>query len=223
MRLIDCFIELIVFVVHSIKHPDGGTTEYGAFKDRVDRLLKQSLSLKEKGGFSDKDYTYARMSVCVWIDEAVLNSAWEHKRLWQKESLQRRYYNMADGGMEFFDRLDKIGHEDRDVREVAYYCLTLGLAGRYVGKGDKAVLDHLKVSNLKRLFGSSAGEPTLENRRLFPEAYQKQSDSPQPQKRSFSLKALPLAIGLAAVGLFFSMMVIYYYLLQLDLNHFAQM
>ena len=223
MRLIDCFIELIVFVVHSIKQADSGATEFEAFKDHVDRLLKKSLRLKDEGGFSDKDYTYARMSVCVWIDEAVLNSAWEHKRLWQKESLQRRYFNMADGGMEFFDRLDKIGHEDRDVREVAYYCLTLGLAGRYIGKGDKAVLDHLKVSNLKRLFGSSAGEPTLDNRQLFPEAYQKQTDSPSPEKRSFNLRALPLAIGLAAVGLFFSMMAIYYYLLQLDINHFAQM
>lgn len=223
MRLIDCFIELIVYVVHSIKKPDGGATEFDTFKDHVDRLLKKSLRLKEEGGFSDQDYTYARMSVCVWIDEAVLNSAWEHKRLWQKASLQRRYYNMADGGMEFFDRLDRIGHEDRDVREVAYYCLTLGLAGRYIGKGDKAVLDHLKISNLKRLFGSSAGEPTLENRQLFPEAYQKQTDTPPPQKRSFSLRALPLAIGLASVGLFLGLMAIYYYLLRMDLNNFAQM
>jgi type IV/VI secretion system ImpK/VasF family protein len=140
---------------------------------------------------------------------------------WQRESLQRRYYNMADGGMEFFERLNQIGHEDRDVREVAYYCLTLGLSGRYVEKGDSVVLDHLKASNLKRLFGSSAGEPTLENRRLFPEAYQMQTETASPEKRPIRFRALPLVIGLLSVGLFFGLMGIFYYLLKLDLDKFV--
>lgn len=218
MRLIDCFMDLIVHVVMAVRWAHETPLDFYTFKADVDRLLKKSLSLKEKGDFSDQDYNYARLSVCVWVDEAILNSAWEHKRQWQKESLQRRYYNMADGGMAFFERLDKIGHEDRDVREVAYYCLILGLAGRYVEKGDNLVLDHLKATNLKRLFGSSAGEPTLENRRLFPEAYQKQTAPPKPRKRSFRMRTLPLVIGIAAIGLFFGLLAIYYFLLEMDLG-----
>lgn len=221
MRLIDCFMELIVYVVLVVKSSRETQPDFEILKEDIDQLLEKSLQLKEKGNFSDRDYNYARMSVSVWIDEAILNSQWEHKRKWQSASLQRRYYNMADGGMEFFDRLDKIGHEERDVREVAYYCLALGLTGRYVEKGDQAVLDHLKSSNLKWLFGSSAGEPSLENRRLFPEAYQKQASSQAPEKRSFSLRALPLAIGLFSIGLFFGLVVIYYYLLKMDLDKFA--
>jgi len=219
--LIDCFMELIVYVVLAVKQAAEAPLTFENLKGEIDRLLEKSLQLKAQGDFSDQDYTYARMSVCVWIDEAILNSAWEHKRQWQRESLQRRYYNMADGGMEFFNRLEGIGHEDRDVREVAYYCLTLGLAGRFVEKGDNVVLDHLKASNLKRLFGSSAGEPTLESRRLFPEAYQKQMDAPKTQKRSFSLRALPLAIAVSCVGLFFGLMAVYYYLLKMDLGTFV--
>ncbi len=221
MRLIDCFMELIVYVVLAVKKAAEASLSFETLKGDIDRLLEKSLQLKEKGNFSDQDYNYARMSVCVWIDEAILNSAWEHKRQWQRESLQRRYYNMADGGMEFFDRLESIGHEDRDVREVAYYCLTLGLAGRFVEKGDNVVLDHLKASNLKRLFGSSAGEPTLESRRLFPEAYQKQTGEPKVEKRSFSLRALPLAIAVSCIGLFFGLMAVYYYLLRMDLDKFV--
>jgi len=221
VRLIDCFMELIVYVVLAVKQAAEAPLPFETLKGEIDRLLEKSLQLKAQGNFSDQDYTYARMSVCVWIDEAILNSAWEHKRQWQRESLQRRYYNMADGGMEFFNRLEGIGHEDRDVREVAYYCLTLGLAGRFVEKGDEVVLDHLKASNLKRLFGSSAGEPTLESRRLFPEAYQKQTEAPKTQKRSFSLRALPLAIAVSCVGLFFGLMAVYYYLLKMDLGTFV--
>lgn len=214
-------MELIIYVVLVVKSSGETQPDFESLKQNIDQLLEKSLQLKETGRFSDRDYNYARMSVCVWIDEAILNSDWEHKRNWQSASLQRRFYNMADGGMEFFDRLDKIGHEERDVREVAYYCLALGLTGRYVEKGDQAVLDHLKASNLKWLFGSSAGEPTLENRRLFPEAYQKQASSQAPKKRSFSLRALPLAIGLFSIGLFFGLVVIYYYLLKMDLDKFA--
>lgn len=221
MRLIDCFMELIVYVVLVVKSSGQTQPEFENLKEDIDQLLEKSLQLKQRGNFPDRDYNYARMSVSVWIDEAILNSNWEHKRKWQRASLQRRYYNMADGGMEFFERLDKIGHEERDVREVAYYCLALGLTGRYVEKGDRAVLDHLKTTNLKWLFGSSAGEPTLENRRLFPEAYQKQALSHSPKKRSLSLRVLPLAIGLFSIGLFLGLVMIYYYLLQMDLEKFA--
>jgi type VI secretion system protein ImpK len=214
-------MELIVHVVQGVRSEGNVQPAFETFKSEIDQLLETSRQLKDKGEFADRDYNYARLSVCVWIDEAILNSNWEHKAKWQRESLQRRYYNMADGGMEFFERLNQIGHEDRDVREVAYYCLTLGLSGRYVEKGDSVVLDHLKASNLKRLFGSSAGEPTLENRRLFPEAYQMQTETASPEKRPIRFRALPLVIGLLSVGLFFGLMGIYYYLLMLDLDKFV--
>ncbi len=218
MRLIDCFMELIVHVVLVIRSGRDTQPAFEDFKNEIDQLLDKSRQLMENGDFSERDYTYARLSVCVWIDEAVLNSDWEHKAHWQKASLQRRYYNMTDGGMTFFDRLDNIGPEDRDVREVAYYCLVLGLSGRYVEKGDKPFLEYLKAESLKRLFGSSAGEPTLENRQLFPEAYQKQTKTPLPEKRSVRLRALPLVVGLFSIGLFFGLMGIYYYLLKMDLD-----
>ena len=223
MRLIDCFMPLIVYVIHTVRHVRERQPDFETVKNNIDQLLLQTSKFKERAHFSDQEYNFAHLSVCIWIDEALLNSAWEQKRLWQRELLQRRFFNITDGGQEFFQQLDKIGHEDRDVREVAYYCLTLGLAGRYVEKGDGAILDHLKTSNLKRLYGSSAGEPTLENRLLFPEAYQKQALEPQPKKHPISWRMAPMLAGLLPVGLFVGLMFFYKYLLKMDLSTFAPM
>lgn len=222
IRLFDCFLELIVYVVHIVEGIKEHQPDFESVKGDIDLLLEESRKCKSVVDVSDEDYNYARLSICVWIDEALMNSQWAHVVEWQKDKLQRRYYNITDGGQEFFDRLDKLGHEDRDLREVAYYCLTLGLAGRYVEKGDGAVLDHLKASNLKRLFGSSAGEPTLENRQLFPEAYQRQTQAPPGREKTLSFRMLPMLIGLIPVGLFFALMAIYQYLLKLDLDKFVQ-
>jgi len=223
MRLIDCFMRLIVYVIYTVRQIRENQPDFETVKNNIDRLLEQTLKIKENKHFSDQDYNYAHLSVCIWIDEALLNSAWEHKRRWQKDLLQRRYHNITDGGQEWFERLDKIGHEDRDVREVAYYCLTLGLAGRYVEKGDGVVLDHLKTSNLKRLYGSSAGEPTIENRQLFPEAYQKHSAIPPPKNRAWLWGKAPIAVGLLPIGLFVGLMIVYHFLLKADLSKFAPM
>lgn len=222
MRLIDCFTELIVYVAQTVKHIQRDRPDLEDVKNEIDRLLEKSLRCKTAAHISDEDYSYARLSVCVWIDEALMNSGWVHIVEWQKKKLQRRYYNITDGGVAFFERLDKLGHEDRDLREVAYYCLVLGLSGRYVEKGDGAVLDHMRASNLKRLFGSSAGEPTLENRQLFPEAYQRQAIVKTKEKATSLTRAFPLMIGLIPVGLFFALLLIYQYLLKMDLNKFVE-
>jgi type IV/VI secretion system ImpK/VasF family protein len=223
MRLIDCFMPLIVYVIQTVRQVRELQPDFDTVKNNIDQLLQQSRSIKEKARFSDPDYNFAHLSVCIWIDEALLNSAWDHKRQWQRELLQRRFHNITDGGREFFQQLDRIGHEDRDIREVAYYCLALGLAGRYVEEGDVTVLDHLKTSNLKRLYGSSAGEPTLENRLLFPEAYQKQVFAPPSKRRPLSWRMVPMLVSLLPIGLFLGLMIFYRYLLKVDLSTFAPM
>jgi type VI secretion system protein ImpK len=223
MRLIDCFMPLIVYVIHTVHQIREIQPDFETVKGNIDRFLQQTHKNKVKAQFSDQEYNFAHLSICIWIDEALLNSAWEHKRQWQKELLQRRCYSITDGGHEFFQQLDKIGHEDRDIREVAYYCLALGLAGRYVEKADGAVLDHLKSSNLKRLYGSSAGEPTLANRQLFPEAYQKQAFDAPLKKKAWSWRMVPMVVGLLPVGLFIGLIIIYKYLLNLDLSTFTPM
>ncbi len=222
-RLVDCFMDLIVYVSRTVRHIDQNQPTVETVKADIDRFIESSRKCMQEARFSDEDYHYACLSICVWIDEALMNASWEHKWEWYKHLLQRRYYNITDGGQEFFDRLDRLGHEDRDLREVAYYCLTLGLAGRYVQKGDGVVLDHLKSKNLKRLFGSSAGEPALDGRQLFPEAYQRQNSEPAGTNKKFSFPGLALVIGVIPIGVYVLMFVVYRYLLSLDTGRFTAM
>jgi type VI secretion system protein ImpK len=127
--------------------------------------------------------------------------------------LQRRYYQIADAGELFFDRLNAVGPHQRDVREVYYLCLAMGFKGRYIHPGDDYLLDQLKTSNLKLLTGTSVGIPSLESGNFFPEAMPVDTVGAAPAAggRSFSKFTL---IGFAVpIALFAGLFIIYKFIL----------
>ncbi len=170
MRLRDCFAELIAYVAYFLK-TDTGNLSFGQVQTDVQRLLSESESLMRDGGIASEEYNEARFAVCAWVDEALLSSSWQGKVEWQRDSLQRKYFQTSDAGEEFFDRLNRLGQQPRDAREVYFLCLAMGFKGRYHQAGDEPLLEQLKTSNLKFLLGSSVGLPSLERSELFPEAY----------------------------------------------------
>ncbi|RJP47751.1 MAG: DotU family type IV/VI secretion system protein [Desulfobacteraceae bacterium] len=188
MRLIDCFVDIIVYVSCLVKSgPEApGAGHAPAYeKARVDitRLIKESERFVDDNSVSRTDYDLARFGVFAWVDEAVLSSAWEGKSQWQRNLLQRQFYSTVDGGELFFERLNSVGLHQRDVREVYYMCLAMGFTGQFCNPGDEILLEGLKNENLKILSGSSVGVPSVDNRELFPEAYPKESDGVmQPKK-----------------------------------------
>lgn len=223
MRLVDCFMALIVYVVVLVRDIDQDQPEVVAVQNEIKRFLAKSLKIKSGNHISNRSYHYGRFLICTWIDEALLNSAWIHKRKWEKALLQRRLYNITDGGVVFFNCMAKLGHEHQDIQEVAYYCLTLGFAGRYVRKQDTIVLEHLKTSSLKQLYGRSAEDSNFARQQLFAEAYQKEILPAKPKKRMWSWRAVPFVIGLASVGVFAGLVLFYQYLLNVDLKQFIPM
>jgi type VI secretion system protein ImpK len=197
MHLTDCFVELLSYVLHFRKTVDRRQPPYEQVKADIMRLLSQGEASVRDGAFSQEDYDQARFMICAWVDEVILRSSWTHKNLWQREQLQRVYYNTTDAGEEVFDRLNALGFHQRAVREVYYLCLALGFVGRYCNKGDDYLLDQLRTSNLKLLTNSSVGLPSLERTELFPEAYPAGNVAlGQPKARSrFSLFTLLWLIG----------------------------
>jgi type VI secretion system protein ImpK len=159
MHLSDCFMPLIAYTSYFLKAADRRQPSYEQVKADVQRLLGQSEGWVKKGLFSQEDYDSARFGVCAWVDEAILSSAWSQKGQWQKEQLQRIYYQTTDAGEEFFEKLNGLELHQREVREVYYLCLALGFAGRFCKPGDETLLDQLKSSNLKILMGRSVGLP----------------------------------------------------------------
>jgi len=185
MRLTDCFIELVAYAAYFLKTVAKRQPPFDQVKADIQRLISKSQESLNNGAFSQEDYDLARFAIFAWIDEAILNSSWKEKHLWQGEQLQRFYYQTADAGEIFFERLNTLGPHQRDVREVYYLCLSIGFMGRYCHEGDEYLLEQLKTSNLKLLTGSSVGLPSLEKGELFPEAYPVESSemiSPKEKK-----------------------------------------
>lgn len=203
MRLSDCFIEIIAYVSFLTRASSAEQPSYEQASSNIQRLIAQSEASRERGRFSQEDYNLARFAVFAWVDETILASNWVGRQNWQRQQLQRTYYQTADAGELFFERLNTVGPHQRDVREVYYLCLALGFAGQYCNPGDDFLLEQLRTSNLKMLIGSSMGLPALDQEELFPEAYpldmaQPQSKLPRPRRWSkFTLlsASAPVALG----------------------------
>jgi type VI secretion system protein ImpK len=206
MHLTDCFINLVAYVVYFLKTASSKQPPFEQVKADVLRLLNQSEECVKKGWVTPEDYDLARFMICAWVDESILNSTWNQKGQWQRETLQRLYYQTLDAGEEVFERLNTLGPHQRDIREIYYLCLALGFMGRYHHKGDEYLLEQLKTSNLKLLLGSSVGLPSLERTDLFPESYpiEKADIGPQRQKFRFSPFTIACLAGpLVLFGLLF--------------------
>lgn len=205
MRLRDCFAELVAYVAYFLKNETPDTLSFGQVQADVHRLLFESEKMMKKGGIAAGEYNEARFAICAWIDEALLGSAWQGRTEWQRESLQRRYFQTADAGEEFFERLNQVGLQQRDVREIYYLCLVMGFKGRYHQEGDKPLLDQLKTSNLKYLLGSSVGLPSLDLTELFPESYPVEGAKAAPSAKIFFTPAVLVALlsPLALLGALF--------------------
>jgi type VI secretion system protein ImpK len=209
VHLSDCFMELVAYVAYFLKSVAVQQPPYDKVKADISRLLAKSETGLNKEKFSREDYDQARFMVCAWIDEAILASPWTHKGQWQREQLQRVYYQTTDAGEEAFERLNALGLHQRDVREVYYLCMALGFAGRYCQKEDETLLEQLKTSNLKILLGSSVGLPSLEKSELFPDAYPKDPMKGDPQWKRFRLSALTI-LGLVGPVLLFGLLYLVY-------------
>jgi type VI secretion system protein ImpK len=213
MHVADCFSELIANVVSFSKNAVANQPQFEQVKKDILTLLQQSESRCKNGGVSMEEYDQARFMVCAWIDETILSSGWDKKQQWLKELLQRTFYNTTDAGEEVFERLNALGFQQRDVREVYYLCLSLGFKGRFIHQGDEFLLDQLKSSNLKLLLGGSTGIPSLDKGELFPDAYpSQQRDMPAQQQKS-RLPLLTILLLVAPLLLFGLLFVVYHFAL----------
>lgn len=214
MRLTDYFIDLIAYVACLVKVVPTKQPPFEQVRMDVIRFLGKSEECVQKGECQQDEYDLARFVVCAWVDESILGSQWQHKGQWQTEQLQRIYYNTFEAGEEVFDKLNLIGLQQNSVREIYYLCLCLGFKGKFVRREDDYLLDQLKTSNLKLIFGSSVSLPSLDRVDLFPESYPAETMSGD-QKNSHKKTRLKFSFftiaALAAPALFFGLLFLVYH------------
>jgi type VI secretion system protein ImpK len=213
MRIVDCFIELLAYVAYFLKTVKTKQPAFDQVRADIERLVSQADTCLQEKGIHKEENDQARFAIFAWIDEVILSSPWNEKEKWQGQQLQRTYFQTADAGEVFFERLNMLGPHQNHVREVYYLCLAMGFTGRYVHEGDDFLLNQLKTSNLKVLMGSSMGLPALDKGQLFAEAYPRQTkeETPEQRRRGFSPVTL---VGIAfPVALFAALFLIYSFIL----------
>jgi len=145
MRLIDCFIESIAYTVETAQ--SGTSQPYRDVKSHIISSLDSLAGHAAEGGYSEQQYRLALFATVSFIDEKLVSSSWDGKKEWSRELLQKHYFDTSNGGVEFFERLDRLNPfnpAERDIREVYYYCMALGFAGKFYGEGAQSALERLK-------------------------------------------------------------------------------
>jgi len=137
----------------------------------------------------------ATFAVVTFVDEQVLSSNWSQRHQWAGQLLQKKYFNTTKAGVQFFevlDRLNPFNPRERDVQEVFFYCLCLGLKGQFYRPGDSVRLNGLIKACGDELI--SVDDDAL----LFPRAYPNKAtkDYRLPQRPA---NWRPLYVGLPLV------------------------
>jgi type VI secretion system protein ImpK len=211
MRLIDFFIDPILkinAVKDNLEQLDGA---WKPFKDELSTMLIESQTQAVKAGFPQASCSEALFPVVAFIDEAILTSTWDNKVEWQRESLQRQFFNTTNSGYEFYERLNQLNRQgdDRSVREVYLLCLSLGYKGRYFSPQDRPKIEETRVFNLDLLLPNDANN-VFEKSTLFSDAYHERDQINTTRKSRINLIpvfAITPFVAVAATLIFYSIQI----------------
>ncbi len=105
----------------------------------------------------------ARYCICTALDETAAQTPWGGSGVWPRYSLLVALHNETWGGEKFFQLLAKLVQTPQqhiDLIELMYYCLMLGLEGRYrVIENGRSQLETLKA-RLLQVIESTRGDRT---------------------------------------------------------------
>jgi type VI secretion system protein ImpK len=180
LNLIDHFAD--VFALYSIvrqnAHDKSMTFDVVAEKFRT--MIGKARESCIRFGYSDRDIGYSSLAVCAWVDEKILGPdlEWSEKQKWLHSTLQKEHCGTSRAGEVFFDRLALINkqrdlpesqkdYNEKELREVFDYCLSMGFKGKYTTPEDEHLLNNVIAEN-RQYLGSAESVSTD---RLFPEAY----------------------------------------------------
>jgi type VI secretion system protein ImpK len=198
VRIVDCFTDVILFTRKFVRGvPEDNTVD--EVKSYLINLFQQSQQMAEKQGMAEEFYQQAMFPVVALVDELLQCSDWKLKAEWQKNSLQRYYFETTSAGAEFYERLNVLNKfgPDRDIREVYALCLGLGFKGRYFRGEDRKAYEEIKAFNLSLLLPDEA-QRNIDSATLFPFAYKGHEDVENHSFKS-RINIYPVIIGVPLV------------------------
>jgi len=216
--LVEHFLELFAYTLYFARSPETRPATQAELDRQFRRLIDRAEQSRQAAGVPDAPWQAGLYAVCAWVDEIVLCSDWPERDKWQLAQLQRALFQTTLAGEGFFDQLDRLPPDSRDVREVYDYCLALGFKGRYFLPADQTRLADIRRENL-RLVADTENLPLPDQ--LFPEA--RPAAPPKRKKNRFPLALACYTLLCAApVVIFVALYILYNKLLNnLIFNYFS--
>ncbi|TDV28724.1 type VI secretion system protein ImpK [Paraburkholderia caballeronis] len=180
MRLLNCFIPFFAQLRAFAQQPSGDAATAAA---RLDASIAAVRLAAADAGYGETDVDDALFAAVAWADEVLLTLPWDGAAQWQRQLLQRRYFNVSNAGVAFFARLDQLAAQRLDVREVYCLCLGLGFGGRYAYDRNQKALTDIKRSNFALLLQGDDGLPGEAGQLLFPDGYGTLPEQAAPSAR----------------------------------------
>ncbi len=135
----------------------------------------------------------ARFALATFADEVVLRSSYGERAAWSK--LQTEIHDQGRGGNEFYERLERLGAEDVEAREIFYYCLAFGFQGALQER--EADRQTLMAHHLNLLRQAGRARDPVSAQPVAPRAYEVELDPP-PASSGTGRLLLLYATGTAA-------------------------
>lgn len=175
-----------------------------AAREQLDSLLADARRKAQEAGITEADTLNAMFAVAAWADEILLATAWAGAEEWKRHLLQKRYFNVSSAGVEFFTRLEALGPQQLAVREVYFFCLSMGFAGRYGHDRNPKTLEDIKQASLSQLVRDGDGLYGDSGKVLFPQAYasagRKGGKQPGEGRWRWRMSSLTLSVLLAPLA-----------------------
>jgi type VI secretion system protein ImpK len=174
----------------TLQHPDPS-----GLRDFLAQGIKAFEARAQAAGGRQETIIAARYALCTLLDETAASTPWGGSGTWARHSLLVMFHNEAWGGEKFFQLLSKLAEDPtthRDLLELMYVCLALGLKGRY------QVLDNgqAAVETLRERLAQMLRQQRGDHERALSPHWQGVS-----VQRKTLFTALPLWVALSALGL----------------------
>lgn len=134
-------------IVHELRNTLQHDNPSG-LRDYLAQNIKAFEARALANGITQDKVIAARYSLCTLLDETAASTPWGGSGTWANHSLLVMFHNEAWGGEKFFQLLAKLAENpapNRDLLELMYVCLAMGLEGRYrVVENGKAQLERIR-------------------------------------------------------------------------------
>lgn len=199
----EVFTPLVARVLFFVRTPDPSPQAYGEIRQAINALVEEQRAQVKRYDLVQQDYDLARFAIVAWIDEIMLQSTYtvnpDLYQRWKRSPLQAELYSTANAGEEFFERLEKLRPQQKEISEIYHLCLCLGFRGRYYDEEQDYKLLELRREQAQHLPVTFPELVDIDRRKehITPQPYE---IVPPPQKVQ-PRQSSPLWAGLAATAL----------------------